>query len=266
MKIIAVDDEALQLETIMEYAAQLYPDAALKGFTKVSDVLKYMETETADVAILDIELPGNINGINLGQMLRQKNKRIKLLYCTGYSDYAMDAFKIHANGYLRKPVSKQELGRELKYVLQMPVYDAQEKPYIHTFGNFDVFVHGCPIAFKRSKSKEVLAYLIDREGGWVTNRELAVILWDDSDICADYAKYITTLVGDMVTNLQSAGVGHIVERQWGKLRVLKNEVVCDYYSFLAGDPSARERFRQEYMSQYSWGEETLAYIVRNLKG
>ncbi len=263
MKIIAVDDEALQLETIMEYITELYPEATVCGFTKVSDVVKYMETETADLAILDINLPVNINGINLGEMLRQKNKRIKLLFCTGYSQYAMDAFKMHANGYLQKPIQKDELAKEMLYIMQMPVYD-DNKPYIHTFGNFDVYVRNRPIEFKRKKSKEVLAYLVDREGSWITNKELVVALWDDTGTAdAAFSKYITLLVNLMLADLESAGVAHIVERRRGKVRLLKEEVVCDYYEYLNGDEQAIGRFHEEYMSQYLWGEETLASIVKN---
>ncbi len=261
MKIIAVDDEALQLETIVEYVSDLYPDARIQAFTKVSDVLKYMETETADMAILDISMPGNINGISLGQMLRKKNPRIKLLYCTGFSDYAMDAFKMHANGYLRKPIQKEDLMRELRYVLQMPVYD-DNRPYIHTFGNFDVFADNRPVSFKRKKSKEILAYLTDREGSWVTNRELVVVLWDESGTDSALSKYVTLLVNEMMADLYNAGIGYIAERQWGKVRLLKDEVLCDYFEYLRGDEQTKAGFRFEYMSQYSWGEETLAYLVR----
>ncbi len=262
MKVIAVDDELLQLETIIEYVSELYPDAAVSGFTKVSDVLKHIETETADLAILDISMPGNINGINLGELLRQKNKRIKLLYCTGYSDYAVDAFKIHANGYLQKPIRKEELKNEIQYIMQMPVFGDEDKPYIHTFGNFDIFVDNTPVAFKRRKSKEILAYLTDREGGWVTNQELIVILWEEAGSSRNFSKYITTLVNDMAAALECVGIGHIVERQRGRVRLLKNAVTCDYYEYLNGDAKAKAKCPQEYMSQYSWGEVTLAYIMQ----
>ncbi len=261
MKILAVDDEILQLETIVEYVSEIYPNAQISSFTRVSDVIRFMETETVDVAILDISMPGNINGISLGEMLRQKNSRIKLLYCTGFSDYAMDAFKMHANGYLQKPIKKDDLMRELRYVLQMPVYN-DNRPYIHAFGNFDIYVDNRPVAFKRKKSKEVLAYLTDREGGWVTNRELIVVLWDESGSDSAFSKYITLLVNEMVADLKNAKISHIIERQRGKVRLRKNEVVCDYYEYLNGDKHAKELFHQEYMSQYSWGEETLAFLLQ----
>ncbi len=260
MKIIAVDDEALQLETIVEYVEEIYPHATVKGFTKASDVLAFMGTETADLAILDIQMPGNINGINLGEMLRQKNKRIKLLYCTGYSEYAMDAYKMHANGYLRKPVRKDELKREMQYILQMPSYD-DDKPHIHTFGNFDVYVENRPIEFKRKKSKEILAYLVDREGGWVTNKELVVVLWDQTGTAdSAFSKYVTLLVNLLLTDLEDVGIAYIIERRRGKLRLLKDEVACDYYDYLNKDKDAIIRFHNEYMSQYSWAENTLAHL------
>ncbi len=266
MNIIAVDDEVLQLETILEYLSELYPEDRVCGFTKVSDVLKYMENQEIDVAILDISMPGNINGINLGEILRQKNKRVKLLYCTGYSDYAMDAFQIHANGYLRKPIGREEFRQEMQYVLQMPVFGDEKKPYIHTFGNFDVFADNRPVVFRRNKSKEILAYLTDRQGSWVSNKELVVVLWDETESDVAFSKYVTTLVNDMMSALEQSGVGHIVERQRGKVRLRTEEVVCDYYEYLSGDEQARNKFHQEYMSQYSWGEETLATIARNCEG
>lgn len=261
MKMIVMDDEQLQLDTILEYIGELYPDDEVRGFTSVTDVLHDAQKDMADVAILDINMPGNINGINLGEMLRQKNKRIKLLYCTGYTDYAMDAFRMHANGYLQKPVRKEALARELQYALQMPVFGNVHKPYIHTFGNFDVFVDNRPVAFRRSKSKEILAYLVDREGSWVSNRELAVVLWEENGTDQALSKYITVLVRGITVDLERVGAGHIVERKRGNLRLVVGEVECDYYDYLKGDSQAISRFHYEYMNQYSWAENTLASLL-----
>ncbi len=265
MKIIAVDDEILQLETIMEYIGEFYPNAEVKGFTRVSEVLEYIENHKFDAAILDISMPGNINGIQLGEILRQKNHSVKILYCSGYSDYAIDAFKIHANGYLQKPIMKDDFKKEMQYVLKISAVDSKEKPYIHTFGNFDIFVDNRPVIFKRSKSKETLAYLTDREGSWVSNRELAAVLWEENGFDLSVTKYITTIVKDMTIALEEAGVDYIIERQRGKIRILKNKVFCDYYEYLKGNKHILLKFHNEYMSQYSWGEETLASILENIK-
>ncbi len=263
MRIIAVDDEMLQLETIMEYVTELYPSVEFVSYDRVSDALADPRIENTDIAILDIQMPGNINGINLGEMLRQRNRRIKLLFCSGYSNYAIDAFKMHANGYLEKPIRKDDLMREIEYVMQMPVWNENKKPYIHTFGSFDLFVNNRPVIFKRSKSKEILAYCTDREGGWVTNRELAAVLWEESSMDLALSRYITVLSRDLVLDLEGVGAERIIERQRGKLRLRKEEVVCDYYDYMVGDEQAINQFHQEYMSQYSWGENTLASLVRD---
>ena len=53
--------------------------------------------------------------------------------------------------------------------------------FIRTFGYFDVFVNDKPIAFKNKKSKELLALLVDRRGGFVTSEEAISFLWEDED-------------------------------------------------------------------------------------
>ena len=43
----------------------------------------------------------------------------------------------------------------------------------------EIFVGGRPLSFKRSKSKELLAYLVDRNGATCTNGEMLAVLWED---------------------------------------------------------------------------------------
>lgn len=39
------------------------------------------------------------------------------------------------------------------------------------------------------------------------------------------------------------------------------KVKCDYYDYLQGDAAAKRAFQQEYMSQYSWADGTLAALL-----
>ena len=54
---------------------------------------------------------------------------------------------------------------------------------IRTFGYFDVFVDGVPIAFRNKKSKELFALLVDRRGGFVTSEEAIGFLWEEEPVC-----------------------------------------------------------------------------------
>ena len=61
--------------------------------------------------------------------------------------------------------------------LRYPPEDGPAGVKIQCFGNFEIFVNGRTLAFKRSKSKELLAYLVDRNGATCTNGEMLAVLW-----------------------------------------------------------------------------------------
>lgn len=49
----------------------------------------------------------------------------------------------------------------------------------HCFGNFEIFIDGEPMHFQYSKSRELMAYLISRNGALCTNGEVMAVLWED---------------------------------------------------------------------------------------
>ncbi|MGL4282475.1 hypothetical protein [Eubacterium aggregans] len=44
--------------------------------------------------------------------------------------------------------------------------------------------------------------------------------------------------------------------------IIVEQIQCDYYDWLAGKASGINAYRGEYMSQYSWGEETHGVLER----
>ncbi len=263
IRMIIVDDEALSLETMEEYVTQLYPDAQLRTFTQPLHALEALRQTAADVALLDIQMTGGMNGIALAVQMKCIAPAIKILFCTGYSEYALDALKIHANGYLLKPILKDELKNELAYALHEHELKPTIKPYLRTFGSFDLFVQGEPVRFKRSKSKEVLAWLTDRKGAWVNYKELTANLWENYTLETVPAKYISLIITELLGDLERHGAKHIVEHKRGQIRLRLNEVECDYYAMLAGNVDALNQFNGEYMAQYSWGRNHIGKPFRS---
>lgn len=264
IQMIIVDDEVLSLETIEECVMQLYPDAQLRTFTQPMLALESLRQEAADIALLDIQMVGKMNGLALAVQMKCIAPAIKILFCTGYSEYALDAFKIHANGYLLKPIIKDELKSELAYALDTHEPSPTSKPFLRTFGNFDLFVQGEPVLFKRTKSKEVLAWLTDRKGAWVNYKELIANLWENYHLDTVPAKYVSLIIVEMISDLKRCGAKQIVEHKRGQIRLRLSEVECDYYAMLEGNMDALNQFNGEYMAQYSWGEFTLANLFDHL--
>ena len=64
---------------------------------------------------------------------------------------------------------------------------------VRCFGYFDVFYGDDPLIFSRAKTKELLAYLVDREGAACTGGEIELALWEDADAVKDTRHYLRIL-------------------------------------------------------------------------
>ena len=135
---------------------------------------------------------------------------------------------------------------------------------IRTFGYFDVFVGESPIAFRNAKSKELLALLVDRQGGFVTSEEAIACLWEDEPVnpvtLARYRK-VALRLKNLLTEY---GISDIVENVDGKRRIVPSKVRCDLYDYLTGEEKYASLFKGSYLSNYSWGETTLAELTGDL--
>ena len=255
---IAVDDEALMLGALAK-AISASPD--ITSVTKFSDceaVIEHLKTFPADIAFLDIHMRG-MGGLALAEKIMEIRPECKIVFCTGYEEYALPAFKLHAAGYLLKPISAADVQAEINHIKGIRL---REKPLVvKCFGNFEVYIHNEKLTFKRSKTKELLAYLVDRNGAGVTIAEIGVALWEDDEEYKNH-NYIHQLFYDLRHTLEAAGVGEIFIRNNYLYSIDPEKLDCDYFSFLrTGKPD----FYGEYMTQYSWAEKTCGLLCEKTK-
>ena len=131
---------------------------------------------------------------------------------------------------------------------------------IRTFGYFDVFVGGRPIAFRNKKSKELFALLVDRRGGYVTSEEAIGFLWEDEPASpVTFARYRKVALR-LKNLLEEYGIADIVEAVDGKRRIVCEKVQCDLYDYLSGREEYAQLFKGSYLSNYSWAETTLGEL------
>ncbi|MBR0447655.1 MAG: response regulator [Clostridia bacterium] len=253
MRAIAVDDEIYMLETLQE-AVSASPDVeAVEAFSSCSAALAYAADNAVDVAFLDINMRG-IGGLGLAEKLLELQPDCKIVFCTGYKEYAVSAFQLHVSGYLMKPITADAVQKEIDHIKGVK---ATEKPLtIQCFGNFEVYAKGEKLSFKRSKTKELFAFLVDRNGAGVTVAEIGVALWE-KDAEEKSHNYIHQLFYDLRQSLEAVGVDGIFERNNYYYSINPDKLDCDYYSYLeTGKPA----FRGEYMTQYSWAEGTCGLL------
>ena len=251
---IAVDDERPMLQTLIE-AVSASPDIRqVHSFSTCSAALSWMETGYADVAFLDISMRG-IGGLALAEKITQLQPSCKIVFCTGYEQYALDAIQLRCSGYLIKPITAQAVQKELDHIKKQSA--ANRVLTVKCFGMFEVFHKGQALTFKRTKAKELLALLIDRNGAGMTGKQICAVLWPEDSDDSKNMDYFRHLMRDLRNTLDAVGAGDVLCQEQYQYRVDPEKIHCDYHNFLRhGTPA----FFGEYMSQYSWAEDTCGLL------
>lgn len=255
MNIIAVDDEELALESLLDAIRQAAPEAEVRGFAYPEDALAFADSHPCAVAFLDIEM-AELNGVALAEQLKARNPDVNIIFATGFTQYRGVAFDLHASGYLTKPITAEKVRRELAE-LRRPLPEGK-RIRVQTFGNFEVYLDGEPMSFKYSKTKELFAYLVDRKGALCANGEIIAALFPDDE---NHDAYLRSLRKDLMDTLDGVGCGAVLARQRGRLGIFPEQIDCDFYDWCSGQRKGT-LYRGEYMAQYSWGEFTNAMLAQ----
>ena len=128
---------------------------------------------------------------------------------------------------------------------------------VKCFGNFEVYLKGEQLSFKRSKTKELFAFLIDRNGSGMTARQICAVLFPDYTVDSKNTAYLRQLVLDLKNTLKSIGADNVFCHKTPYYRIDTSLIKCDYISYLE---TGKPKFHGEYMTQYSWAEETCALL------
>lgn len=144
---------------------------------------------------------------------------------------------------------------------ESPAAEGSLPVYIRTFGYFDVFVGGNPIAFKNKKSKELFALLVDRRGGYVSSEEAISFLWEDETVNAVTLARYRKVALRLKNILEEYGIAEIMESVDGKRRIVADRVQCDLYDYLTHKEEFAQLFKGSYLTNYSWGETTLGELL-----
>ncbi len=252
---IAVDDEALMLGALVA-AIEASPDITeVARFSDCEKALEFVKEHPIDIAFLDINMRG-MGGLALAERIIASRPNCKIVFCTGYEEYAIPAFKLHASGYLMKPIAAEDVQSEIDNI--KGVRQKEKLLRVNCFGNFEVYVKEEKLVFKRLKTKELFAFLIDRRGAGMTAKQICAVLFPDDTDDTKNSAYLRQLFMDLKNTLKSVGAEAILCHETPCYRVDTGLIKCDYISYLE---SGKPEFRGEYMTQYSWAEETCAMLM-----
>lgn len=263
MNYLIVDDEEMAREYMKEMVEEAAPGCTCYTSCNVEEILDMVKMVDFEAVFLDIHMP-QISGIDLAKEIKMLHPRTNIIFTTGYDQYMGEAFDLDASAYLMKPVSVDRIEHaldNLRYTGE--AVNVQQRIVFHCFGNFEAFVDGNPLQFKLVKTKELLAYLVHRNGASCTIHEIAAVLWEDES----HESYFRKLKKDLMDTLKEVNAEDLIFSSRGYIGIrIGPDVACDYYSWLRGEPEGINAYRGEYMAQYSWGEFTNATLFQSDNG
>lgn len=253
MKIIVVDDEKAALTTfLMHIVDELSIEYKMFLNDPVSAV-EYIKNNKVDAAFLDISME-KINGVDLAEQLIKIDKRLKIVFITGYSQKE-DEIRARLNGNLKafcyKPYNADELFMILSEIKEES--GEEREIFIRTFDAFDLLIDKRAAYFSCAKSKELLALLVQKNGAYLLMGEAISQLWPDKN--AEQAKILyRDAVWRLRQGLKDYGLEELVSFSRAQQIINKNYAKCDYWDFLDG--KNQELYSGIYMPNYDWSIET----------
>jgi DNA-binding LytR/AlgR family response regulator len=115
LTILAVDDEHTPLEDLARLLRSFPVVREVECAFGGHDALLKASSQAYDAIFLDVRMP-DLDGVELGRVLRRFASPPQLVFVSAYDSAAVDAFELRALDYLRKPVSRRRLEEALERI------------------------------------------------------------------------------------------------------------------------------------------------------
>ncbi|MBI6865185.1 response regulator [Lysinibacillus sp. fkY74-1] len=188
MRIVLVDDEYLSLKRLKTLLEESHvPGIEIVGeYTDSLKVIEEIQNLQPSVVFLDIVMP-DMDGLALGEKIQELLPDVEIVFTTGFDQYALDAFNLHAVDYLLKPIQITRLEKTLDRLEQ--INNKHKKRVVNStiislFGGLQVISpdgHTQILKWRTSKAKELFAYLLNHRDEIIYRDTILELFWPESD-------------------------------------------------------------------------------------
>jgi two-component system, LytTR family, response regulator len=233
---IAVDDESAALKRFERIASEDSRISIEGAFLYAEDSIEFVKKHLVDVAFLDIEMP-EMNGLELAERLMEIIPYIRVIFVTAYNQYALDAFRAHAIGYLLKPLDREEFTEQIDLLVKRyrskPSDQSKKRLKVRCFGQFYIGPDEestSAIRWKTAKAEELFALLIHYQGRVKSKESIIDILWPElepeksANLFRVTCTYLRTALAEM-------GFSDLLMRELDGYRINADLIDCDLFRF-----------------------------------
>jgi len=129
LTILAVDDERTQLEDLARMLRNSPVVREVECAYDGHEALVKASTQAYDAIFLDVRMP-DLDGLELGRVLRRFASPPALVFVSAYDSAAVDAFELNALDYLRKPVGRRRVDEAIARVAAAVESGAASEPAV----------------------------------------------------------------------------------------------------------------------------------------
>jgi len=234
-RIVVVDDEKKALERFRRLIAEEANITLMASFTNPHEAIQYIKNEKVDIVFADIEMP-EISGLEMADLIAEINPSIDVVFVTAYSQYALQAFQVHAVGYLLKPIEVEDIRKQMNQIIKRRELRSSEpqkkKCVVQCLGQFLCYRNEQEfVNWRTSKAEELLGFLLHYRGKPVSKEKIMDTLWPDMDPKKASQNLHSNLhyVRDTMKNI---GFEDILERKRENYQLNTESIDCDMLEFM----------------------------------
>lgn len=165
MKKLLVVEDNWMMAYMIEDVAHILNIEVIGVATSWSEAEKILALQKPDFAILDININGEVDGINVARLLKEQG--IHFLFLTAYKDIDTieEATELSPLAYLVKPITPENLmATFLLAIKKIEQKLPDKKIFSYSAKNNDVLYRGKPIANLSKSERRVLGLLVKNIG------------------------------------------------------------------------------------------------------
>lgn len=184
MKIVLVDDEQLAIDMLEILLGQMEGIEIVRSYTDSKQAFAEIGRLEVDVVFLDMEMDA-IHGLAFAEGVLLKYPRMKVVFVTAHSQYAVEAFEVDAIDYLLKPVKKERLEKTIRKLQGKTVVfedDSKKEQQLmaHMMGSFQLFgAQKQELKWRTKKVKELFVYLWHHQDDATHRTRIMDELWGE---------------------------------------------------------------------------------------
>lgn len=138
MNVIVCDDTDFYVSVLKDHikhwsVSRQHQNATITHcFSSSEDLLYAWQSGlTIDVLFLDIQIPGEMSGMDLAKAIREKDDRVIIIFVTNYSEYACEGYCVNALRYIQKPVNEKAVFECLDIAYRQWQFSQSQSLVIH---------------------------------------------------------------------------------------------------------------------------------------